>query len=184
MVFGIEEIGDEGLCFSLVLKKDQLEIDQAGFNVNIDITVNGSLTRIDDDVYLKGTVMTDVVASCSRCLDTLLYPIDSVLKSHFVPSDDRFASLRDVELHPSDIDAEVYENQLIDLTQSIRDSILLSVPVICLCMEDCKGICSHCGKNLNQGLCKCANESFTDQRLEGLKIFKDKFVIRREDASS
>ena len=38
MVFGIEEIGDKGLCFSLVLKKDQLEIDQAGLNVNVDIT--------------------------------------------------------------------------------------------------------------------------------------------------
>ena len=176
MVFSIEEIGDEGLCFSLVLKKDQLEIDQAGLNVSVDITINGSLTRIDDDVYLKGTVMTDVVASCSRCLDTLLYPIDSRLKSHFAPSDDRFTSVRDVELHASDIDAEVYENQQIDLTQSIRDSILLAVPVICLCKEDCKGICSQCGKNLNQGLCKCENESFTDPRLESLKIFKDKFI--------
>ena len=89
MVFGIEEIGDEGLCISLVLKKDQLEIDQAGLNVNVDITVKGSLNRIGDDVYLKGTVMTSVVASCSRCLDTFSYPVDSDLKSHFVPSDDR-----------------------------------------------------------------------------------------------
>ena len=176
MVFGIEEIGDEGLCFNLVLKKDQLEIDQGGLSVNFDITVNGSLNRIDDDVYLKGTVMTSVVASCSRCLGTLIYPIDSRLKSHYAPSDDRSTSLRDVELHASDIDAEVYENQQIDLTQSVRDSILLAVPVICLCEENCKGICSQCGKNLNQGLCKCVNESFTDPRLESLKIFKDKFV--------
>ena len=176
MVFGIEEIGDEGLCFSLVLKKGRLEIDQAGLSVNVDITVNGSLNRIDDDVYLKGTVMTSVVASCSRCLDTLLYSIDTGLKSHFVPSDDRFTSVRDVELHASDIDAEVYENQQIDLTQSIRDSILLSVPVTCLCKEDCKGICSQCGKNLNQGLCKCSNKSFVDPRLEVLKVFKNKLV--------
>ena len=81
-----------------------------------------------------------------------------------------------MELHASDIDAEVYENQQIDLTQSIRDSILLAVPVICLCEENCKGICSQCGKNLNQRLCKCENESFTDLRLKSLKTFKDKFV--------
>jgi len=176
MVFGIEEIGDEGLCFSLILKKDQLEINQAGLSVNVDITVNGSLNRIDDDVYLKGTVMTSVIASCSRCLDTLSYPIDSDLKSHYVPSDNQFISKRDVELHASDIDAEVYENQQIDLTQSIRDSILLAVPVICLCKENCKGICSKCGHNLNQGRCECENESFVDPRLESLKNFKDKFV--------
>jgi uncharacterized protein len=176
MVFGIEEIGEGALCISLVLKKDQLEVDQTGLNVNVDITVNGSLNRIDDDVYLNGTVMTSVVASCSRCLDTLSYPINSDLKAHFVPPDDRFTSERDVELHASDIDAEVYENQQIDLTQSIRDSILLAVPVICLCKENCKGICSQCGKNLNQGLCKCENEPFTDPRMESLKIFKDKFI--------
>ena len=176
MVFGIEEIGEEGLCFSLVLKKDQLEIDQAGLNVKVDIIFNGSLTRINDDVYLDGTVITDVTASCSRCLDTLIYPIDSRLKSHFAPSEDRSKSVRDVELHACDIDAEIYENQKIDLTQSVRDSILLAVPVICLCKEECKGICSHCGKNLTQGLCKCENESFADPRLESLKIFKDKFV--------
>ena len=35
MVFGIEEIGDEGLCFSLVLKKDRLEIDQAGLTMMV-----------------------------------------------------------------------------------------------------------------------------------------------------
>ena len=176
MVFGIGEIGDEGLCFSVVLNKDQLEIDQAGLNVNGDITINGSLTRIDDDVYLRGAVMTGVVVSCSRCLDRLSYPIDSDLKSHFVPSDDWSTAERDVELHASDFDAEVYKNQQIDLTQSIKDSILLAVPVICLCNEDCKGICFQCGKNLNQGLCKCQNESFADPRLESLKIFKDKSV--------
>ena len=176
MVFDIEEIGDEGLSFNFVLKKDQLEIDQGGLSVNVDITVNGSLNRIDDDVYLKGTVMTSVVASCSRCLDTLSYPVDSDLKSHFIPSDDRSISKRDVELHASDIDAEVYENQQIDLTQSIRDSIVLAVPDICLCEEGCKGLCSQCGKNLNHAFCQCSNESFTDPRLKILKVLKDQFA--------
>ena len=175
MVFDIEEISDGGLNFNLLLNKNQLEIDQAGLSVNVDIAVSGSLTRVGDDVYLKGKVMTDVVASCSRCLDTLSYPIDSDLKSRFV-SPDRYISAREVELHASDIDTEVYENQQIDLTQSVRDGILLAVPVICLCKENCKGICSQCGKNLNQGLCKCSNGSFIDPRLEALKVFKNKFV--------
>ena len=175
MVFDIEEISDGGLNFSLLLNKDQLEIDQAGLSVNVDIAVSGFLTRVGDDVYLKGKVMTDVVASCSRCLDTFSYPIDSDFKSHFV-SPDRYISAREVELHASDIDTEVYENQQIDLTQSVRDGILLAVPVICLCKENCKGICSQCGKNLNQGLCKCSNESFVDPRLEALRVFKNKFV--------
>ena len=176
MIFDIEEIGNEGLSFSLLLNKNQLEIDQAGLSVKVDIAVSGTLTRVGEDVYLEGKVLTDVVASCSRCLDTLSCHINSNLKSHFVSSDNQCISAREVELHASDVDIEVYEKQQIDLTQSVRDGILLAVPVICLCKENCKGICSQCGKNLNQGLCKCSNESFVDPRLEALKVFKNKFV--------
>ena len=121
-------------------------------------------------------VITNVVSSCSRCLDKLSYPIDSNLKSHFVSSNHSCIIPGDVELHASDIDTEVYENQQIDLTQSVRDGILLAVPVVCLCKEACKGICSQCGNNLNHSHCKCINESFADPRLEVLKVFKNKFV--------
>ena len=65
------------------------------------------------------------------------------------------APLNEVELHSSDIDVEVYENQQVNLTQSVRDSILLAVPAICLCEGGCKGLCSQCGKNLNHAFCQC-----------------------------
>jgi len=176
MEFDVEEIGEEGLSFSLLLNKDQLEIDQKDLSISIDIAVNGSLTRLGDDIFLNGNVVTCVIASCSRCLDTLSFPIDSDFKSHFISSSDSDLSKNEVELSTSDIDTEVYENQQIDLTQSVRDGILLAVPVICLCADSCKGICSQCGKNLNQGLCNCLNESFVDPRLESLSAFKNKFL--------
>ena len=175
MTFDIEEIGEEGLSFSFILNKDQLEIDQADLSVKVDTTIRGSLTRLGDDFYLSANVITDVVTSCSRCLVKFSYPIDCNFKSHFVPSDGRYVSPGEVELHSSDIDTEVYENKQIDLSQSVRDGILLSVPVVCLCKDDCKGICSQCGKNLNYSNCKCINESFVDPRLEVLKDMKNKF---------
>ena len=175
MIFDTEEIGEEGLSFSFVLNKDQLEIDQADLSVNIDTAIKGSLTRLGDDFYLNANVRTDVVSSCSRCLVKFSYPIDCSFKSHFVPSDGKYISPAEVELHSSDIDTEVYENKKIDLSQSVRDGILLAVPVVCLCKEDCKGICSQCGKNLNHSNCKCINESFVDPRLEVLKDIKNKF---------
>jgi len=174
MIFDIEEIGEEGLSFSFALSKDQLEIDQAGLSVNVDTTIRGSLARLGDDFYLNANLRTDVVSSCSRCLVKFSYPIDCNFKSHFVPSDGRYVSPGEVELHSSDIDTEVYENKQIDLSQSVRDGILLSVPVVCLCKDDCKGICSQCGKNLNYSNCKCINESFVDPRLEVLKDIKNK----------
>ena len=175
MVFDIEEVSGGGLDFSFQINKDQFEINQADLYVNIDIEVDGCLTRVGDDIYLKGKVVTELVMNCSRCLDSVFHPVDSDLKSHFIPPDQRHVSAGEIELYASDIDTEVYEDHRIDLTQSVRDGILLAVPVICLCREDCKGICSQCGKNLNQGFCKCSNEPFVDPRLEVLREFKDKF---------
>jgi uncharacterized protein len=175
MVFAIEEIGEEGLNFKFVLKKDQIVIGQTDLNLNDDVAVKGILTRIDDNVYLKGGVTTSVVTSCSRCLDELSCPIDSELKAHFAPIDDRLTSLNEVELHASDIDVEVYEKQQINLTQSVRDSILLAVPAICLCEDGCKGLCFQCGKNLNHAFCQCSTESITDPRLKILNVLKDQF---------
>jgi len=42
-----------------------------------------------------------------------------------------------------------------------------------LCKEDCKGICQHCGKNLNDGPCKCI-DTHHDARWDVLKSFKPK----------
>ena len=43
-----------------------------------------------------------------------------------------------------------------DLTESAREGIILVLPSYPICGEGCKGVCPHCGKNLNEGPCGCA----------------------------
>ena len=50
----------------------------------------------------------------------------------------------------------------------LREQILLAVPLRVLCIEECKGLCPHCGKNLNEGQCSCA-EPLEDPRWAALK---------------
>jgi len=42
-----------------------------------------------------------------------------------------------------------------------------------LCREDCKGLCPHCGKNLNEIQCSCTDE-VEDPRWSALKEIRDK----------
>lgn len=54
-----------------------------------------------------------------------------------------------------------YENPFgepIDLTEAIREDILLAFPQSFHCREDCRGLCPVCGQNLNLGLCNCQSE--------------------------
>jgi len=44
----------------------------------------------------------------------------------------------------------------LDVTDDIRQEILLSYPPTYLCSQDCRGLCPRCGKNLNEGECECS----------------------------
>lgn len=56
----------------------------------------------------------------------------------------------------------------LDTDSLLRDDILLELPSKLLCKDDCKGLCSKCGKNLNEGSCKCDLRE-TDPRLAALR---------------
>jgi uncharacterized protein len=49
----------------------------------------------------------------------------------------------------------VCEGDFIDVTSIAISDLLLQLPTKILCKEDCKGLCQHCGKNLNYGECDC-----------------------------
>ena len=46
-------------------------------------------------------------------------------------------------------------DEIIDLTEGVREEIILRLPLKNLCSEDCKGLCPRCGKDLNEGPCGC-----------------------------
>ena len=52
----------------------------------------------------------------------------------------------------------VGEDHTIDLAEPIMAAIVMETPFVVLCREDCKGLCPHCGANLNEGDCGCAEK--------------------------
>ena len=46
-------------------------------------------------------------------------------------------------------------NDDIDLTEALFSTLLFETPYVVLCKPDCKGLCPHCGANLNEGDCGC-----------------------------
>ncbi len=50
---------------------------------------------------------------------------------------------------------EVTAEEFADLTEELRECIILSFPSNPLCSADCKGLCPRCGADLNKGKCSC-----------------------------
>ena len=92
-----------------------------------------------------------ITLECSRCLESLIFPVDVKIN-------------RTYDKHSEEI----------DVGDEIRQSLILNMPSKPLCKQDCAGLCSKCGKNLNTGSCNCSFE-YTDPRWEKLKnIMKSK----------
>lgn len=62
---------------------------------------------------------------------------------------------------------------VLDISQEIRDLVLLGLPYRLLCKEDCLGLCPQCGADLNKQQCKCTRES-ADPRWEALQNLREK----------
>jgi uncharacterized protein len=63
------------------------------------------------------------------------------------------------------------DTERIDISEDVKDYAMLAVPMKKLCRDDCKGLCQHCGKNLNEGACGCKSEEI-DPRWEPLLELK------------
>ena len=55
-------------------------------------------------------------------------------------------------------DILLLEEGKLNLEELSREVFILNMPSKMLCSEDCKGLCSGCGANLNRESCRCKKE--------------------------
>ena len=72
------------------------------------------------------------------------------------------------EVGEDDLGTSYYRNDEIDLNELLREQFYLVLPMKPLCQENCRGLCSQCGTNLNTDTCECA-PVWEDPRLSVLK---------------
>jgi uncharacterized protein len=126
-----------------------------------------------DDIRVVGSLQTDLEILCARCLEPVPYPVKREFDLLYRPAGSDIGEGKEVEMQDRDAAISYYEGQGVELGDLLREQILLEVPLKTLCSEDCKGLCPHCGRNLNTGSCECA-QAAVDPRWEALKGLKDK----------
>ena len=165
---------DAGLRLDFVEEPECFEMDESECSLNSGVHIKGVLTKLGQEIFLAGKIKTGMNLSCSRCLKTVQFSVDSDISVCFIPQKDSLnETAADMELSNSDLEVEYYSDNKINLTPPVYDQIILSLPIVTLCQIDCKGICSHCGKNLNAETCDCKEEGDIDPRLAILKNLKD-----------
>ena len=128
-----------------------------------------SVKKLKETIFIEGNIETIIATACSRCLEVTGSPLKSSFRYTLVPAERQFKE--EQELSSEDLEYSYYENDLIDLDAMLFEQIMLQIPMRVLCKETCKGMCPHCGKDLNTTSCDCRTE-FVDERLAVLKKLK------------
>jgi len=111
---------------------------EAVASIGVDVLVEG-IVSVDyefsvgtRDILLQGRARGAWRLECSSCLAPATAPFEAHIERLY--------------------DVNTPE---IDISEEIREALLLAVPYRVLCRQDCRGLCPHCGKNLNAGSCGC-----------------------------
>lgn len=151
----------EGLhAIELSEKPEKFDLENSEFFKN-NITVLLEIDKQHDALYIKQKIQTTGEFLCDRCVEPCQADVTS--EDRIVYTSDREMIKYDDELRY--LSTEQHE---IDITDDVREALLLAIPVKNLCRDDCKGICSHCGVNLNHGACDC-HLTQSDPRWDTLK---------------
>ena len=114
------------------------------------------LTNAGEGILASGMVRAHVVGSCDRCLEDAEFDIASEVDEYFLFEAPAEEDLSDDE---DEVDFSlVRDDDTIDLLEPIIAALVMETPYVVLCREDCKGLCPHCGANLNEGDCGCAEK--------------------------
>jgi len=145
---------------SLARGPNTLEVDASAAELGIapeELTLEGPVTatldlfRTDDMVHVKGRVSGVALETCGLCAGparrTFVIDLTFVAKEALAGQEN--------EEDPGDEDLLYYAHDVLDLTEPIRQLVLLAAPMVPRCEEACRGLCPICGTNLNLATCSC-----------------------------
>ena len=162
-IFDVDKLGlssGEGRRFELDVpvgafefggQRYELPSEVVDARLNVDHTTAGYSMRLRFDAELAGP--------CMRCLEDA---------GHVVHVDAREI---DQPGGGEDLRSPYLEEGRLDLTAWARDALALALPTQIVCREDCRGLCSVCGANLNDDP-EHAHEAQPDPRWAALRELK------------
>ena len=110
--------------------------------------------QIVSDIRVRAHYQGSFELPCARCIEPVSQPLEGDFDLLYRP-----AGLPHLEEDDSISTAETeigyYQGDGLDLEDVLREQVLLTLPARVLCQADCKGLCPHCGQNLNTAQCNC-----------------------------
>jgi uncharacterized protein len=146
-VFGTRELGRRAGAMRSVHRDvpappddERIGLDVIGVPAGATVALDLRLESVTEGVYVSGTVSAPLAGECSRCLDELTDHLDVEIGELFAYPHSVTDETTDDDELPRVVDEHV------DVEQTVRDAVVLALPLAPLCSDDCAGLCPDCGE--------------------------------------
>lgn len=131
----VNTIPPEGLQQHASYDPASLDMERLDIHLREPFEVDAHILLADQELVVTAAVRCPLHLSCARCLE-------------------EFAST----LHTTAVlSYKVQPTDAVDITEDVRQEIMLAYPMRPMCRPDCRGLCGTCGQNLN--LASCGHEA-------------------------
>ena len=117
-------------------------VDLIGVPVGAELDLDLRLESVMEGVLVSGTVTAPLTGECGRCLEPIHDQLVVQVQELFVYPEGSTDQDEDDEVARMDGD-------FLDLVPTLRDAVVLALPLNPLCRTDCQGLCATCGERLD-----------------------------------
>lgn len=142
--------------FQGTLNESESPYDISDLKLQFPISYDLSIYKVDNDLEVDVQVDYTMESNCSRCLKPVLEKVH----------DSSHVKVTKGEVIDDTSDEEVFileDYRQFPLEELVFSQVITSIPMKSLCENDCKGLCSVCGQDLNSGDCHCDTETQKNQ---------------------
>ena len=145
-----------------------LNVADSVLGSGVELRSGGSTVLIRTHHGIWGTInaSVDTLVSCGRCLNIYSVCLDLDIEEEFFRESD-------VDEYDAFAETVIAEDNILDLSEIIRQYTIASLPMKPLCDTDCMGLCHACGGNLNKVDCDCASINLDSRWAHLLNIAQD-----------
>lgn len=165
MILDLEKLSDERITGDeLVLFRDAAgEENRIHCHVEVDVRRQGEM------FYIHADLTGEFTACCHKCLESTPYRVSSSFEL-VVQTVDRRSRTEPISADGDFVTLPAGQNRL-EFDPYIYENLMVEMPMTIACSDDCKGLCSRCGVNLNREKCRC--DATRDPRWNKLGKLKD-----------
>ena len=142
---------------SILIENQESNIDLPEFDIDGPVSFSGMLKNENGVLNLNGVLSYSYKTQCIRCLK-------EIKRDKTIKIKERYKSQIEID----DIMYKI-NGKYIVLDKALKDNIMLNMSMKELCKDDCRGLCSNCGKNLESGSCKCKLDNNINPKFEVLR---------------